>query len=51
MMAYRQQKKMTEAAAEMDTFNRLQTERGETFQNKLNALLSGKSPATKEDQR
>lgn len=45
MMAYRQEKKMPEAAAEMAIFNRLQTERGEKFQNKLNALLNAK-PAT-----
>jgi tetratricopeptide (TPR) repeat protein len=51
MMAYRQEKKMPEAAAEMVTFNRLQTERGETFQNKLNALLNSKSPTTKEAQK
>jgi predicted Zn-dependent protease len=49
MMAYRQQKKMPEAAAEMATFNRLQTERGEKFENKLNALLNAKAPAVKED--
>jgi len=48
MTAYRQQKKMPEAAAEMAIFNRLQTERGDKFQNKLNALLNAK-PAGKED--
>jgi len=45
MMAYRQEKKMQEAAAEMATFNKLQTERSETFQNKMNALLNAKAPA------
>lgn len=45
MLAYRGQKKMTEAAEQMSIFNRLQTERTENFQNKLNALLNGK-PAT-----
>ena len=49
MMAYRQQKKMPEAAEEMAIFNRLQTERSEKFQNKLNALLNAKPPAAKED--
>lgn len=51
MMAYRQEKKMPEAEVEMATFNRLQAERGEKFQNKLNALLNGKPPTTKEDQK
>jgi cytochrome c-type biogenesis protein CcmH/NrfG len=45
MLAYRGQKKMTEAAEQMSIFNRLQTEKDETFQNKMNALLNGK-PAT-----
>lgn len=45
MLAYRQQKKPEEAAAEMATFNRLQDERGEAFQNKLNALLNGRAAA------
>jgi cytochrome c-type biogenesis protein CcmH/NrfG len=43
MLAYRGQKKMTEAAEQMSIFNRLQTERDESFQNKMNALLNGKS--------
>jgi hypothetical protein len=36
---------MTEAAEQMSIFNRLQTEKEQKFQNKLNALLNGK-PAT-----
>jgi tetratricopeptide (TPR) repeat protein len=47
MLAYRGQKKMSEAAAEMQTFNRLQTEKNQTFQSKMNALLNGK-PASEE---
>lgn len=43
MLAYRDQKKMSQAAAEMATFNRLQTAKSEQFQNKLDALLNGKS--------
>jgi predicted Zn-dependent protease len=43
MRAYREQKKMPEASAEMATFNRLQTEKADKFQNKMNALLNGKS--------
>jgi tetratricopeptide (TPR) repeat protein len=49
MTAYRQQKKMPEAAAEMAIFNRLQTERGEKFQNKLNALMNAKPTSSRED--
>ena len=45
MLAYRGQKKMPEAAAEMVTFNRLQTEKAETFQSKMNALMNGKPAA------
>jgi len=45
MRAYREQKKLPEAAAEMATFNRLQAQRSEQFQNKLNALLNAKVPA------
>ena len=45
MLAYRGQKKMPEAAAEMETFNRLQTQTTETFQDKMNALLNGKPPS------
>jgi predicted Zn-dependent protease len=45
MLVYRDQKKMAQAAAEMTMFNRLQTEKSEAFQDKLNALLNGK-PAT-----
>ncbi len=45
MLAYRQQKKMPEAAEEMAIFNRLQAQKNETFQNKLNALLNGKPTA------
>jgi predicted Zn-dependent protease len=51
MMAYRQQKKMPEAAAEMATFNKLQTERSETFQSKMNALLNAKTPADRIEQK
>lgn len=47
MLAYRGQKKMTQAAAEMTTFNKLQAEKSEAFQDKLNALLNGK-PVTDE---
>jgi predicted Zn-dependent protease len=43
MRAYRDQKKMPEASAEMATFNRLQSEKADKFQNKMNALLNGKS--------
>lgn len=43
MLAYRGQKKMSEAETEMTTFNRLQTQKSETFQTRLNALLNGKS--------
>jgi len=46
MLAYRGQKKMPEAAAEMQIFNRLQTERAQTFQNKMNELLNGKPAST-----
>ena len=45
MTAYRQDKQMDKAAAELASFNRLQNQRGESFQNKLNALLGGKSAA------
>ncbi len=45
MLAYRGQKKMPEAAAEMEIFNRLQTQTTETFQDKMNALLNGKPPS------
>lgn len=45
MLAYRGQKKMPEAAAEMAAFNRLQAERAETFQSKMNALMNGKPAA------
>lgn len=45
MTAYRQTKNPEKAAAELAAFNRLQNQRGESFQNKLNALLSGKTPA------
>jgi predicted Zn-dependent protease len=51
MMAYRQEKKMSEAAAEMATFSKLQTERSETFQSKMNALLNAKAPAEKTEQK
>ncbi len=43
MRAYRDQKKIPEASAEMATFNRLQSEKADKFQNKMNALLNGKS--------
>ena len=46
MLAYRGQKKMPEAEAEMAIFNRLQTERAQTFQNKMNALINGKPAST-----
>jgi predicted Zn-dependent protease len=42
MLAYREQGKMTEAAAEMTTFRQLQARKDEKFQSKLNALLSPK---------
>ena len=42
MLAYREQSKMTEAAAEMVTFKHLQVSNDQSFQNKLNALLSVK---------
>jgi predicted Zn-dependent protease len=42
MLAYREQGKMTEAAAEMKTFRQLQEGSDEKFQDKLNALLSAK---------
>ena len=42
MRAYREQKKIQEASAEMATFNRLQSEKADKFQNKMNALLNGK---------
>jgi predicted Zn-dependent protease len=45
MLAYREQGKMTEAAAEMATFKRLQAGNDEKFQDKLNALLSAKPNA------
>ena len=45
MLAYRGQKKMPEAAAEMVTFNRLQTEKAASFKSKMNALLNGKPAA------
>jgi predicted Zn-dependent protease len=51
MMAYRQAKKMAEAANEMAAFNRLQTERGEKFQNKLNALLNANPSSAKDEQK
>jgi tetratricopeptide (TPR) repeat protein len=46
MLAYRGQKKMPEAAAQMEIFNRLQTQKAETFQSKMNALLNGKPAST-----
>ncbi len=51
MLAYRGQKKMAEAAEQMSIFSRLQTERTESFQNKLNALLNGKPAAAGEYQK
>jgi tetratricopeptide (TPR) repeat protein len=45
MLAYREQKKMPDAAAEMAIFSRLQAGNAEKFQNKLNALLNAKSPS------
>jgi len=45
MRAYRELKKMPEAAAEMATFNRLQSEKAEKFQSKMNSLLNGKLAA------
>ena len=45
MIGYRTQKKMPEAAAEKATFNRLQVEKAEMFQSKLNALLNNKKSA------
>lgn len=43
MLAYRGQKKMTEAEGEMTIFNRLQAEKSESFQSRLNSLLNGTS--------
>jgi tetratricopeptide (TPR) repeat protein len=51
MTAYRQQKKMPEAAEQMAIFNRLQKERSEQFQNKLNALLNAKPAPSSEDRK
>lgn len=51
MLAYRGQKKMTEAAEQMSIFDRLQTEKSENFQNKLNALLNGKPAAAEASQK
>ena len=45
MLAYREQKKMPEAAAEMAIFSRLQADSAQKFQSKLNALLNAKSPS------
>ncbi len=45
MTAYRQQRKLDKAAAELAIFNRLQSEKGESFQGRLDALLSGKASA------
>lgn len=44
MMAYRGQKKIQEAAAEMAIYSRLQAQKAETFQSKLDALLNEKQP-------
>jgi len=46
MTAYLQDRNPDKAAAELAVFNRLQTERGESFQTKLDALLSGKAPGS-----
>lgn len=46
MTAYRQDKQPDKAAEELAVFNRLQAERGESFQSKLDALLSGKAPGS-----
>jgi predicted Zn-dependent protease len=43
MLAYREQRKMPEAAAEMTTFKQLQAGRSEEFQTRLNALLNAKT--------
>ena len=51
MLAYRGQKKMSEAAEQMSIFNRLQTEKDEGFQNKLNVLLNGKSTTVGANQK
>lgn len=51
MLAYRQQKKMPEASDEMTIFNRLQTEKNETFQNKMNALLNATPPAEETERK
>ena len=45
MTAYRREKKMEEAAAELASFNRLQRQRQDSFQDRLDALLNGKAPA------
>jgi tetratricopeptide (TPR) repeat protein len=43
MLAYREQKKMAEAAGEMAAFQRLQQESSRSFDVKLHSLLTGKS--------
>jgi tetratricopeptide (TPR) repeat protein len=43
MLAYRQGKNMSKAAAEMEIFSKLQTQKADNFQNKLDALLHDKS--------
>jgi predicted Zn-dependent protease len=45
MLAYREQGKLPEAAAEMATFRQLQTASDRNFQGKLNALLNARPPA------
>jgi hypothetical protein len=42
MLVFRGEKKIQDAATEMATFNRLQTEKAQTFQSKMNALMNGK---------
>ncbi len=42
MIAYREQSRTTEAAAEMATFKQLQVNKDQSFQSKLNALLNAK---------
>jgi tetratricopeptide (TPR) repeat protein len=44
MLAYREQRKMTEAAQEMAVFQRLQEESSKGFTTRLHSLLSGERP-------
>ncbi len=48
MLAYRAQGKLTEAAAESVTFKKLQAEKSENFQSRMDALMGEKAPAANE---